>query len=386
MSEEKLYCSGCKRPLDDALIMVCDHNLCLNCARQGLQDSVGTNASKPQIRCWVCLQWTPLEPSSAAMLRDAAPALGPSPGSLPQARPGPSMTPGGPTSPYQYTQDRQSLPGFGGGGGGGYRGNQQFEVPQVACKLHPNEPVQFFCLECENGCICAECALHGEHSTHMDKVMSLKKAYPHVRGKIEEMLASYSERLDDIKQNEIALEGRMRHLAAVSEQAKQHTSKVFALVRDCVAEKERELLARIGEVIKQRADSVDREATALRSRKAQLDENANLISRHMQLENEVGTLAWYADAKAILNEIGPDPRAPSQALEINQDSIRSLGVDIETVCDKLRGLVGVHFHEDGPRAVADGLRSMGAVNPSQIDPGPHYQGGGHPPGQLNYFG
>merc|ERR1719163_1451731 len=117
------------------------------------------------------------------------------------------------------------------------------------------------------------------------------------------MLASYSERLDEIKAGEIAVEGRMRHLAAVAEQAKQHTAKVFAMVREALNEKERELLGRTAEVVKQHADSV--EAAALKQRKHQLHTNAELISQHMKLDDPVGTLAWYSDSRALLTQLGP---------------------------------------------------------------------------------
>merc|ERR1719174_3154819 len=214
--------------------------------------------------------------------------------------------------------------------------HMQFTVPQVACKVHPTEPVQFFCLACENGCMCAECALHGDHKDHVDQVLSLKKAYPHVKSAIEQMLSSYSERLDTIKSAEISVEGRMRHLAAVAEQAKQHTAKVFALVREALNEKERELLGRVAEVVKERADSVDAEAVSLKQRKHQLHTNAELISQHMKLDDPVGTLAWYSESKALLTQLGPGYGQMTPDLQIDHPSVAKLGDDIEQACVKIR--------------------------------------------------
>merc|ERR1719174_616709 len=224
--------------------------------------------------------------------------------------------------------------------------HMQFTVPQVACKVHPTEPVQFFCLACENGCMCAECALHGDHKDHVDQVLSLKKAYPHVKSAIEQMLSSYSERLDTIKSAEISVEGRMRHLAAVAEQAKQHTAKVFAMVREALNEKERELLGRVAVVVKQRADAVDAEAAMLRTRKGQLNQNAELISRHMQLEDPVGTLAWYSESKQLLGALGPELALKGSDLQIDHPSVARLGDDIEHVCHQIRSLSGVRFLDD----------------------------------------
>jgi hypothetical protein len=176
--------------------------------------------------------------------------------------------------------------------------------------------------------------------------MSIKKAYPHVRAAIEQMLASYSERLDEIKAGEIAVEGRMRHLAAVAEQAKQHTAKVFAMVREALNEKERELLGRVAEVVKQRADSVDAEAATLKQRKHQLHTNAELISHHMKLDDPVGTLAWYSESKALLTQLGPSVGQTTPDLTIDHASVARLGDDIEQACVKIRGLGGVLFEDE----------------------------------------
>merc|ERR1719460_319858 len=209
----------------------------------------------------------------------------------------------------------------------------QFTVPQVACKVHPNEPVQFFDLDKEE-LICAEEAVR--RSAAGVEMMPIKKAYPHVRAAIEQMLASYSERLDEIKAGEIAVEGRMRHLAAVAE------------------------------VVKQRADSVDAEAASLKQRKHQLHTNAELISTHMKLDDPVGTLAWYSESKQLLTQLGPGIGHSTPDLTIDHPSVAKLGDDIEQTCVKIRGLGGVLFQDErggrfAPMATESGLTSPAAT-------------------------
>ena len=50
------------------------------------------------------------------------------------------------------------------------------------CKEH-NEEVTYFCFECMNKCLCAECVVHGVHKNH--DVMSIKKAYPVIIEKVK---------------------------------------------------------------------------------------------------------------------------------------------------------------------------------------------------------
>ena len=82
-------------------------------------------------------------------------------------------------------------------------------------------------------------------------------------------------------------------------------NEVFALVREALNEKERELLSFTADVVKQRADSVDVEAAALKQRKHQLRTNAEHIAQHMKLDDPVGTLLWYSESKALLTQLGP---------------------------------------------------------------------------------
>jgi len=59
--------------------------------------------------------------------------------------------------------------------GTGLGGMNQNSQKKEYCKEH-NEEVTYFCFECMNKCICAECVVHGVHKNH--DVMNIKKAYP----------------------------------------------------------------------------------------------------------------------------------------------------------------------------------------------------------------
>merc|ERR1719240_2554665 len=66
----------------------------------------------------------------------------------------------------------------------------------IPCPTHPSEPIQFFCLECETECICAECVVHGEHKGH--DVLNVKRAYKNLCGKVDTLSNAARQRIDDL--------------------------------------------------------------------------------------------------------------------------------------------------------------------------------------------
>ena len=52
-------------------------------------------------------------------------------------------------------------------------------------------------LNCLSKCICSECVIHGIHKNH--DVINIKKAYPLVYGKIEELCSNINDKVKNIK-------------------------------------------------------------------------------------------------------------------------------------------------------------------------------------------
>ena len=36
----------------------------------------------------------------------------------------------------------------------------------LACNLHPEERISYFCFDCLDNCICAECVIHGNNNNN----------------------------------------------------------------------------------------------------------------------------------------------------------------------------------------------------------------------------
>lgn len=67
-----------------------------------------------------------------------------------------------------------------------------------ACREHPEEEVNYFCFDCQTSApVCSECVIHGIHKGH--NVATLKKAYPQIVGKVEELQLSLGSRVDELQ-------------------------------------------------------------------------------------------------------------------------------------------------------------------------------------------
>ena len=75
------HCAVCNVPLDDALILMCNHNLCLPCAGKGLKAQKYNPASGDSValRCTLCHAVTNVDSDSARHLVENVGDSGPGP-------------------------------------------------------------------------------------------------------------------------------------------------------------------------------------------------------------------------------------------------------------------------------------------------------------------
>merc|ERR1712107_724513 len=91
------------------------------------------------------------------------------------------------------------------------------------------EPLQFFCLQCEEECLCAECALHGDHQGH--EVENIRSAVHHVPEKAQELISAVRSRLEELNGLEGQLQAAKQEVMDVTQRGKLKISDSFALLR-----------------------------------------------------------------------------------------------------------------------------------------------------------
>jgi hypothetical protein len=171
-------------------------------------------------------------------------------------------------------------------------------ISNICCPLHPEEFVQFFCKDCnvQNEqkvqfceCICAECAVHGEHKGH--DVMNVRQAYKEMSGRISDALIRAQERTEAQQKAMLRAQEDRREVELVIEQGKQAIHNEFEKLRAALSEKEVQLM--------QAAEATERQAAEqLRSKTLDADVHAQTLQ---ECQDQLKTLDTRGDEVRALN-------------------------------------------------------------------------------------
>ena len=266
-------CAKCGQPPEDLLVMVCAHNLCLTCAAKNLarEQGKGLHASQLVI-CDICGIETVLDPSSALQLLKL----------LPDRMEEPRR---GLEEELIDTVERR-------------RPRQTYSRDSVArelCRDHPDEEVYYFCFTCECECICAECAVHGDHRGH--EVQTIKKAALSLRAKVEDLALLLDSRLDSLTLIEQKVEVKKKDLEEQSLGLKQQVSRAFEELRQRLDKKEREVLESMDFALEDKRRDLDTYSRLLEQKSLATIALRDTVKRTLQTSSPELLLNFYATAK-----------------------------------------------------------------------------------------
>jgi hypothetical protein len=197
------------------------------------------------------------------------------------------------------------------------------------CREH-NEEATYYCLDCLCRCICSECVVNGQHKSH--QVMHVKKAYPIVIEKTEDIIFQVNSRIKDISSVQIFLDTRKKELVDNTNIIKNEINQTFEEIRSRLLKKEKEILEKADSFLQENLQELNTYSRVLQSKIISFNKiidsvNANLIRR-----DEVTLLNYYSENKnKICQSIEADiPEIPdfntinSLKVSINQNSFQSL--------------------------------------------------------------
>lgn len=113
----------------------------------------------------------------------------------------------------------------------------------MRCPVHPEEPLQFFCLTCESECICAECALHGAHRNH--DVLNLREAAKQLPERATDLLATARLRAEELTGVAEGVKSQRRNIADIVSRSRRELASQFEQVRAGLAAEERALVMEV---------------------------------------------------------------------------------------------------------------------------------------------
>jgi len=163
----------------------------------------------------------------------------------------------------------------------------------LRCRIHPEEPLQYFCLQCQTECICAECVIHGEHRGH--EVLNVREAVKRLPEKVGELANTTRLRAEEIAGHaQRAQEGR-RELAAAAERGRAEVRGALKTLGASLRQDEKVLLGEVERCVADVAEvlRVDSEAALVQA----LEE----LQKHQEAGDAARALAWYSKLKQLVD-------------------------------------------------------------------------------------
>lgn len=367
-----MQCSDCKVELDDALILMCDHNLCLDCAaRRGIPTG--------SIKCRICSASTTLEPASVQQLREMYPQYttvfsqnalpqSSSPAPILQRPPLPylpvqsqspalssrslslnlplptyshSPQPNTTTSlcgqceksgadlrclqcdemlcidccsnihkkgrmashqtvPVHYNPTISSTPRSSSSPMSRAQDRSLITMRSVSCSTHPEEVVQYFCLKCETRPMCSECVFRsGEHTNHLQDVVLIKKAFPKVRGRINDLVSEFEKSIRNVKLNGVNLGENKKSLENLNFNCKGQVAKLFDELRESLRVREMELISKIESSIDREMIQLDKDINTNHERREKIESVFELINSVRDVQTSTGSASFEKEIEIL---------------------------------------------------------------------------------------
>lgn len=216
------------------------------------------------------------------------------------------------------------------------------------CKIHPNEPVHFFCLDCHSECICAECAVEKNARHHGHDVVNARVAYQRLSAAMAELLDSSADRVHERTQAQRQAEVLKQELDAIINDGKvrirdafkslnaglaQKEDELLAGAQDCGRSAEKQLMSRAFQFEEQAAEGVRRSKALEELQKAPWAEEVQALNAfHAAKASLEAAMRGPGNKKTAAPASSPREASPAEAAAELEEFIRSLNGDVAEAC------------------------------------------------------
>merc|ERR1712232_119319 len=161
--------------------------------------------------------------------------------------------------------------------------------------IHPHEPLQFFCMDCEGECLCSECAVDAAHGGR--DVVKVKKAYESLAGDMDRVLECLAIRRDSHARSKRNCDTMRNDLNEVITRGKANLSDAFRQLRATLAQKEAELTDAVDNCENSTGQAIASRVTPCRTQAAGLQEAQAALRKIDTRAGNVGDINAYAASR-----------------------------------------------------------------------------------------
>ena len=361
---EDIFCSQCNCKTDQALMLSCEHNLCMNCAAKYLsKDNPQIPNIKQYIVCELCGSKTEIDnETSREILSTVLKNLNLDPNLLNQRinnnnntnnfseNLNPNLNIDNNSnimnnneiifntmnSPINnrlnngiFETDNNNL----------FIANSNIVNQKYLCREH-GEPISYLCLDCMSKCICSECIVHGIHHNH--DVLNIKKAYPLIFSKTQDLHKFMTEKISEMDITKRNLEQKKSNIGVLNQRCQNEIKNAFQIIRLRLNEKEKEIIEKTKNTLKDNLNEINTYIHVIQSKIATLNKILDTLNAHLMRKDELTLINYYCDNKNnILSQIETNDK--NSIFNINAISDLKINIDKNSFDNMLISLNNLDF-------------------------------------------
>ena len=353
---EDIYCSNCKCKTEQALMLSCEHNLCMNCAAKNLNSK--TQQLKQYIICDLCGSKTEIDnQTSHEIFSSVFKNLNLDPNLLNTNRcnkynnnnlyktenlnqtynPNPNYT-----NKEIFINSMDNL-----NNNNLLISNSNIINRKNICNEH-GEPISYLCLDCMSKCVCSECIVHGTHRNH--DVLNIKKAYPLIFSKVQDLYKNICEKIKEFESSKRNIEQKKRNIDSLNLKCKSEIKNAFDIIRIRINEKEKELISKTESTLNDNINELNTYSRVIESKLAVLNKTIDSLNAHMMRKDELNLINYYCDNRdKIASQI--ELNENRNILNINTISDLKINIDKGSFNDMLIALNNLDFEINSLRPI-----------------------------------
>jgi hypothetical protein len=172
------------------------------------------------------------------------------------------------------------------------------------CHEH-GEPISYLCLDCMTKCICSECIVHGEHHNH--DVLNIKKAYPLIYGKIQDLYKNICDRIKELDNSKRNIEKKKNGINMLNQKCKNEIKNAFQIIRIRLNEKEKEIIEKTDSTLNENLNELNTYEHVIQSKIANMNKIIDSLNAYMMRKDELNLINYYCDNNnKIISQIKDD--------------------------------------------------------------------------------
>ena len=366
---DDIFCSQCNCKTDQALMLSCEHNLCMNCAAKYLsKDNPQLSNSKQYIVCNICGSKTEIDnETSREILSSVLKNLNLSPQLLNlnsnqnnnnnnnnfySENVNPNLNINNSNNmnnneiilnPMTNQNNNNGLFDINNNNfnntGTLLIANSNIVYQKNLCPEH-GEPISYLCLDCMSKCICSECIVHGIHHNH--DVLNIKKAYPLILSKTQDLYKYIGEKISELNDNKRNLEQKKSNIGIINQKCKNDIKNAFQIIRIRLNEKEKEIIEKTESTLRDNINELNTYIHVIQGKIATLNKIIDTLNAHMMRKDELTLINYYCDNKNnILSQI--EMNENKGIFNINAISDLKINIDKNSFDNMLISLNNLNF-------------------------------------------